>query len=161
MGRASGSSGLSGLVLGFAFGFAAGAGAALFPSMGPEWAFVSATSGSLTCVPTSGFVITMRLDTLSPESGSVSGLVEVVTRPRPTWLCFRALSGELDSTIFFGATEILAWTGAFAGGVPTISGAIAPGLASGTGSRAASITGAGFGIPFRGGASRPDGLFHL
>src|SRR4029078_7893875 len=97
---------------------------------------VSATSGSLTCVPTSGFVITMRLDTLSPESGSGSGLVEVVTRPRPTWLCFGALSGEVDFTIFFGATETLAWTGAFAGGVPTISGAIAPGFASGTGARA-------------------------
>ena len=111
----------------FGLGFAPNADAALFPSMGP----VSASSrqpGWLTCVPTSEFVITMKLDTLSPERQRVwpgQGGNKAETHMD----VFRARFGEVVFTIFFGATRPSPGRRS-RGGRPTVSGTIAPGLAS-------------------------------
>jgi hypothetical protein len=90
--------------------------------MAADCTFASVTSGSVASVP-AGLVITIMLVTLSPESGSGSGLVADVTTPRPTALCWEAL-GEAD-LILGGATDTLASAGVAAGGVPTVSGAAA------------------------------------
>jgi hypothetical protein len=91
--------------------------------MAADCTFASVASGSVASVPAAGLVITIMLVTLSPESGSGSGLVAEVTTPRPTALCWEAL-GEAD-LILGGATDTLASAGVAAGGVPTVSGAAA------------------------------------